>query len=130
MRLKAATAVTAALLVGLTGAAGPAMAGAEKLTWKWSDEAAGNRVFLHTEWEAENLPSIEAQAEPGKMVYLKFYQGGEWNTEYLTRVGKSGKATLYFDPMCEDGTWCTGEYLYRVSSGGVGHTFTVKLSEH
>lgn len=52
--------------------------------------------------------------KPQRQVRLQYWSGTKWKQESSAKTSSAGKAYLYFDPYCYDGSYCEGEFKYRV----------------
>lgn len=92
--------------------------------WGWSDSGQfTSRTFTHASYpDQSSLPEIVIRvvpANPRRLVHLEFYQQGQWSVEAIMRTNARGIATMEFDPICMNGTWCDGTYSYRLRIGGL-----------
>lgn len=90
--------------------------------WGWSDSGQFTaRTFVRTDYAtATSLPQLVVRvlpADPRRLVYLEFLQQGKWSVEAIMRTSSRGIATMEFDPICMNGTWCDGTYTYRLRIG-------------
>ncbi len=103
--------------------------------WGWSDSGQfTSRTFVHTSYpDQASLPEIVIRlvpANPRRLVHLEFFQEGEWVVETIVRSNSRGLATMEFDPMCMNGTWCDGTYTYRLRIGGLTAPVSVTYVEN
>ena len=65
------------------------------------------------EWDCYISVSIKP-TKPVRTIRLQYWTGKKWVQENSAKTGSGGNGYLYFDPYCSDGTYCDGEYKYRV----------------
>lgn len=141
--LLASTALAAVMGLGTMGAASAQPAGSgippgstsiQEYRWQWSDTSQFvSRTFVHAVYATpESMPTLivtVTPALPARMVYLEFFQDGEWVPENMMRTDGTGIAELAVDPYCHNGTWCNGTYKYRLKIGGLRAPLSITYYE-
>lgn len=75
----------------------------------------GEYAFFESEPDWNCYISVYVKPyKPYRNIRLQFWSGTKWVQESSSTTNSSGKGYLDFDPYCSDGTYCDGEYKYRV----------------
>jgi hypothetical protein len=118
-KLKVLAAIIGAGLV--INLAPPAQAAAQSISYFMNGDCSDyydeeeEYAFFESEpdWDCYISVTIKP-AKPVRTIRLQYWTGKKWAQENSAKTGSSGKGYLYFDPYCSDGSYCDGEYKYRV----------------
>jgi hypothetical protein len=118
-KLKVLAAIIGAGLV--INLAPPAQAAAQSISYFMNGDCSdyydeeSEYAFFESEpdWDCYISVTIKP-AKPVRTIRLQYWTGKKWAQENSAKTGSSGKGFLYFDPYCSDGSYCDGEYKYRV----------------
>ena len=110
--------IGAGLVINL---APPAQAAAQSISYFMNGDCSDyydeeeEYAFFESEpdWDCYISVTIKP-AKPVRTIRLQYWTGKKWAQENSAKTGSSGKGYLYFDPYCSDGSYCDGEYKYRV----------------
>jgi hypothetical protein len=113
-----ATIIGAGLLINL---APPAQAAPQSISYYMNGDCSdyydeeSEYAFFESEPDWDCYVSVEIKpTKPVRTIRLQFWTGKKWSQESSAKTSSSGRGYLYFDPYCSDGSYCDGEYKYRV----------------
>ena len=113
-----AVAVSASLAIGLFP---PAQAATQSVSYYMNGDCSdyydeeSEYAFFESEPDWTCYISVEVKPiKPIRTIRLQFWSGKKWVQETSAKTASNGRGYLYFDPYCSDGTYCDGEFKYRV----------------